>query len=134
MIKACLSCVWSHQNRLGRGWQVRERAPLSPMTGNILARITDVTARIFQVPLAEVLTDAKHGDHTHFELITATIRLSDGREGTGYTYTGGKGGQMVNEADIVFVAQSDQTPHIQEVHATSLHAVCEVVEHMMFDS
>ena len=56
-------------------------------------RITDVSAQIFNVPLAEVLTDAKHGDHTHFELITATVRLADGNVGTGYTYTGGKGGQ-----------------------------------------
>ncbi|MEP5152902.1 mandelate racemase/muconate lactonizing enzyme family protein [Planktotalea sp.] len=57
--------------------------------------ITDVMVQIFDVPLAEVLTDAKHGDHTHFELVTATIRLADGSEGTGYTYTGGKGGRAI---------------------------------------
>ena len=55
--------------------------------------IESIDARRFQVPLAEVLSDAKHGDHTHFELVTVTIRLDDGNEGTGYTYTGGKGGQ-----------------------------------------
>ena len=54
--------------------------------------IKNVEARIFKVPLPEVLNDAKHGDHTHFELITATITLEDGSQGTGYTYTGGKGG------------------------------------------
>ena len=48
--------------------------------------------RLFHIPLAEVLVDAKHGDHTHFELITVTAKLADGSEGTGYTYTGGKGG------------------------------------------
>ncbi|MEO0331246.1 MAG: mandelate racemase/muconate lactonizing enzyme family protein, partial [Bacteroidota bacterium] len=37
----------------------------------------------------------KHGDHTHFELITVTITLEDGSEGTGYTYTGGKGGHAI---------------------------------------
>ena len=58
-------------------------------------QITDVQVRLFDVPLAEVLTDAKHGDHTHFELICATLRLSDGSEGTGYTYTGGKGGRAI---------------------------------------
>ncbi len=58
-------------------------------------RIVDVSARLFQVPLAEVLSDAKHGDHTHFELVTVTIRLEDGAEGTGYTYTGGKGGHAI---------------------------------------
>jgi L-alanine-DL-glutamate epimerase-like enolase superfamily enzyme len=47
------------------------------------------------VPLPEVLSDAKHGDHTHFELVTATITLDDGSEGTGYTYTGGKGGHAI---------------------------------------
>ncbi len=57
--------------------------------------IDALEVRHFEVPLAEVLSDAKHGDHTHFELVTATVRLSDGREGTGYTYTGGKGGRAV---------------------------------------
>ncbi|SEW32629.1 L-alanine-DL-glutamate epimerase [Cognatiyoonia koreensis] len=57
-----------------------------------MARITDVTARLFAVPLDEVLVDAKHGDHTHFHLITATVTLDDGRSGTGYTYNGGRGG------------------------------------------
>ena len=54
--------------------------------------IKEVKTKIFQVPLDEVLADAKHGNHYYFELITATIVLEDGSEGTGYTYTGGKGG------------------------------------------
>ncbi|MCV6594144.1 MAG: mandelate racemase/muconate lactonizing enzyme family protein [Silicimonas sp.] len=57
--------------------------------------IADVEVRCFDVPLAEVLSDAMHGDHTHFELVTATVRLADGREGTGYTYTGGRGGRAI---------------------------------------
>ncbi|MEM0964977.1 MAG: mandelate racemase/muconate lactonizing enzyme family protein [Verrucomicrobiota bacterium] len=57
--------------------------------------ISSITTRLFEVPLPEVLTDAKHGDHTHFELITVTVRLEDGSEGTGYTYTGGKGGYAI---------------------------------------
>ena len=60
-----------------------------------MPRITDITVRLFHVPLAEVLVDAKHGAHTHFELITATVHTSDGVSGTGYTYTGGKGGHAV---------------------------------------
>ena len=60
-----------------------------------MTRIESVTARLFQVPLKEVLSDAKHGDHTHFELVTETVRTSDGIEGTGYTYTGGKGGHAI---------------------------------------
>ena len=58
-------------------------------------RITGVEARLFSVPLSEVLTDAKHGDHTHFDLITVTIHLSNGENGTGYTYTGGRGGRSI---------------------------------------
>jgi L-alanine-DL-glutamate epimerase-like enolase superfamily enzyme len=57
--------------------------------------IIDLQARLFRVPLDEVMSDAKHGDHTHFELVTVTIRDSEGREGTGYTYTGGFGGRAI---------------------------------------
>ncbi|RME95936.1 MAG: mandelate racemase/muconate lactonizing enzyme family protein, partial [Verrucomicrobia bacterium] len=65
----------------------------SPQTSPIPIRAIDT--RLFRVPLPEVLVDAKHGDHTHFELVTVTIRLEDGSEGTGYTYTGGKGGRAI---------------------------------------
>ena len=61
-----------------------------------MPKITSVTPRLFHVPLDEVLVDAKHGDHTHFELITATVTLDDGVTGTGYSYTGGKGGFAIH--------------------------------------
>ena len=57
--------------------------------------ISGIITQLFHVPLAEVLSDAKHGDHTFFELVTVTITLNDGSEGTGYTYTGGKGGYAI---------------------------------------
>lgn len=60
-----------------------------------MTKISQITTQFFHVPLAEVLVDAKHGDHHFFELVTATIRLEDGSEGTGYTYTGGKGGHAI---------------------------------------
>lgn len=62
------------------------------MTSNT---IESIDIKLFRVPLAEVLSDAKHGDHSHFELITATITLTDGLQGTGYTYTGGRGGSAI---------------------------------------
>lgn len=66
------------------------------MTSDVPAsKIKAVSVQRFSLPLDEVLSDAKHGDHTHFELITATVRLDDGREGTGYTYTGGRGGRAI---------------------------------------
>lgn len=39
--------------------------------------VVEIVARLFAVPLPEVLTDAKHGEHTHLQLVTATVRLSD---------------------------------------------------------
>lgn len=60
-----------------------------------MAAIQSVEARLFAVPLDEVLVDAKHGDHTHFHLVTATVTLDDGRQGTGYTYNGGRGGHAI---------------------------------------
>ncbi|MFR9520862.1 MAG: uroporphyrinogen decarboxylase, partial [Rikenellaceae bacterium] len=51
----------------------------------MMSAIKSIKCRLFKVPLAEVLSDAKHGDHFHFELVTATVTLEDGSEGTGYT-------------------------------------------------
>lgn len=60
-----------------------------------MSAIKSVSARLFKVPLPEVVADAKHGDHTHFDIVTATVELEDGSVGTGYTYTGGRGGHAV---------------------------------------
>ncbi len=67
-------------------------------------KIKEVITKLFRVPLPEVLSDAKHGDHYFFELVTTTITLENGIEGTGYTYTGGKGGYAIKamiEHDLV---------------------------------
>lgn len=68
------------------------------------SKIKNIVTRIFTIPLKEVLTDATHGDHTHFELITVTVELENGERGTGYTYTGGRGGRAIAtliENDII---------------------------------
>ena len=76
-------------------------------------QITDVVARLYRVPLDEVLSDAKHGDHTYFELVTVTLTQEDGTQGTGYTYTGGFGGRailaMVNHDLRPFLINQDAT-------------------------
>ena len=59
------------------------------------SQIKSVNVELFNVPLDEVLNDAKHGDHTHFELILCTITCANGTQGVGYTYTGGKGGRAI---------------------------------------
>mgnify|MGYP000326572826 CR=1 FL=1 len=69
--------------------------------------IAEVEARLFRVPLQEVLSDAKHGDHTHFELVTVTLRRHDGATGVGYTYTGGFGGRA-----IVAMINHDLRPYL----------------------
>ncbi|WP_299400239.1 mandelate racemase/muconate lactonizing enzyme family protein [Pelagibius sp.] len=58
--------------------------------------IRSIEPALFKVPLAEVLSDAMHGDHTHFDLITVRIALDNGAEGFGYSYTGGRGGHGVH--------------------------------------
>ncbi|MEM6965665.1 MAG: mandelate racemase/muconate lactonizing enzyme family protein [Bacteroidota bacterium] len=58
-------------------------------------QIKNIQTQLFKIPLPEVLSDAKHGDHFDFELVTVTITLENGMEGTGYTYTGGKGGRAI---------------------------------------
>ncbi|MDF7824176.1 mandelate racemase/muconate lactonizing enzyme family protein [Pontiellaceae bacterium B12227] len=84
-----------------------------------MSKITKIETRLFEVPLAEVLSDAKHGDHHYFELVTATITLEDGSEGTGYTYTGGKGGYAIKamiEHDLAPVLIGKDGTAIEEIY------------------
>ena len=83
------------------------------------SKISNIKVQLFKVPLPEVLSDAKHGDHFHFELVTATITLEDGSEGTGYTYTGGKGGHAIKamiEHDFAPVLIGKDADAIEEIH------------------
>ncbi|PWJ37961.1 mandelate racemase/muconate lactonizing enzyme family protein [Sediminitomix flava] len=83
------------------------------------SQIKQIDVRLFNVPLPEVLSDAKHGDHTHFELVTSTITLEDGSQGTGYTYTGGKGGHAIKamiEHDIVPALIGKDASQIDEIY------------------
>ena len=86
-------------------------------------KIVKVTPRLFHVPLDEVLVDAKHGDHTHFELITVTIVLDDGTSGTGYTYTGGKGGYAIRA-----MVEHDLAPFLIGQDATDVEALYEAMQ------
>lgn len=82
-------------------------------------RIAKVDCQLFKVPLPEVMNDAKHGDHTHFELVTTTITLEDGTEGTGYTYTGGKGGHATKamvEHDFTSFLIGKDSSKIEELY------------------
>lgn len=61
----------------------------------MMSIIESVETRLYKIPLREVLADAMHGDHTHFELIVVQVRLDSGLIGVGYSYTGGKGGHAI---------------------------------------
>ena len=59
------------------------------------ASIKKIETKLFAIPLPDVLSDAMHGDISCFELLTVTVTLDNGQEGTGYTYTVGKGGHAI---------------------------------------
>lgn len=81
-------------------------------------KIASVRARLYRLPLAEVLVDAKHGDHHFFELILVTVTLNDGTEGVGYTYTGGRGGHA-----IVAMIEHDLAPFLTNKDAGNVTAL-----------
>lgn len=85
-------------------------------------RIVAVETRLFQVPLDEVLVDAKHGSHSHFDLLTVTVRLGDGSEGTGYTYTGGRGGRAIRA-----MVEHDLAPFLIGRDGTAVEALNEAM-------
>ena len=58
-------------------------------------KIVAVQTTLYQLPLASVMTDATHGEHTHFEVVMVRLESEDGVSGIGYTYTIGKGGQAI---------------------------------------
>ncbi len=81
--------------------------------------ISTINTHLFRVPLKEVLNDAKHGDHTHFELVTVAITTEDGQKGTGYTYTGGKGGIAIRaliEYDLAPALVGKHPSHVEELN------------------
>ncbi|WP_299297034.1 mandelate racemase/muconate lactonizing enzyme family protein [uncultured Tateyamaria sp.] len=88
-----------------------------------MSQIAAIETRLFHVPLAEVLVDAKHGDHHFFELVTATVHLEDGSTGTGYTYTGGKGGHAIKA-----MIEHDLTPFLIGRDATDVEALYDAMQ------
>lgn len=80
--------------------------------------IVEVRTQLFRVPLREAMSDARHGAHTHFELVTVTIRLADGSQGTGYTYTGGKGGPAIRS-----IVEHELTPFLLGKDASDIEGL-----------
>lgn len=61
-----------------------------------MSKIKDVIVEYYRIPLPELVSDAKHGVHTHFEVPIVKVITDDGRVGVGYTYTGGFGGRSIS--------------------------------------
>jgi L-alanine-DL-glutamate epimerase-like enolase superfamily enzyme len=59
-------------------------------------QIEKVDTTYYRIVLPEVLTDSTHGKMSHFELITVSIKDSDGAEGVGYTYAVNHGGPSIH--------------------------------------
>ena len=59
-------------------------------------RIARLQSDHYRIALPVTLSDSTHGQMTHFELITARVRDSDGAQGVGYTYTVGSNGAAIH--------------------------------------
>jgi L-alanine-DL-glutamate epimerase-like enolase superfamily enzyme len=88
-----------------------------------MAEITKIETKLYSVPLDEVLYDAQHGQHTHFELLIVTVYLKDGSSGTGYTYTGGRGGNSIKA-----LLEFDLAPALKGQEGTDIEAINEFCE------
>jgi len=57
--------------------------------------IVSIATKHFRLPLTHPMTDAMHGNMTHFEVVMVQIETDQGLQGTGYTYTIGLGGEAI---------------------------------------
>lgn len=64
--------------------------------------------------------------------VLEAVRVAKAKGLTAVGFTGTNGGALKPSVNHCFQAQSQQTPHIQEVHITALHALAEVVEDLVF--
>ncbi|HOW58939.1 MAG TPA: D-sedoheptulose 7-phosphate isomerase [Candidatus Omnitrophota bacterium] len=48
-------------------------------------------------------------------------------------FTGKDGGILKDAVDLCFIAKANKTTHVQEMHITALHAICEAVENILFE-
>lgn len=68
------------------------------------------------------------------ENVLRAVRAAKAKEMVTIGMSGSSGGKLKSEVDLCYLAASQETPHIQEVHITALHAISEVVEDVLFGS
>ena len=83
-----------------------------------MSTVAQVQTDHYLIALPVTLSDSTHGDMTHFELITARVRDSEGAEGVGYTYTVG-----CNGAAIHATIARDLAPRIQGQRADLIESL-----------
>lgn len=49
-------------------------------------------------------------------------------------FTGGTGGELAKQVDIALLVEAPSVPRIQEVHITIGHALCEMVDRLLFQN
>lgn len=89
-------------------------------------QISDVTARLFRVPLDQPMQDASHGLQVDFEIVTATVVCAGGQSGTGYTYTIGRGGHAVKA-----IIEHDLAPCLAGRDAIEIERLYDDMQHVM---
>ena len=90
-------------------------------------KIVEIRNHLYRIPLAEVLVDAKHGAHTHFEVILSEL-VTEKYTGVGYTYTGGRGGHSIKA-----MIDHDLGPQILGKDITDIEAIYEELQwHMHY--
>ena len=80
--------------------------------------INDLSAACYRIPLATPLTDATHGRHDHYDLVTVEVAAAGGRTGLGYTYTVHAGG-----AAILALIERDLAPLLLGADAGDIEAL-----------
>lgn len=88
----------------GFAW-IKDQLIIDDDGGNHL-NITDIQADHFCIPLDTPLSDATHGEITHFGLVTVQMTCTNGEQGLGYTYTVGD----IGTASIHQLIESDLAP------------------------
>ena len=66
------------------------------------------------------------------ENVLQAVRSARARGIYSAAFLGGTGGSIAQEVDLAIVADSSDTPRVQEAHITAGHALCHLVDHLLF--
>lgn len=81
-----------YDDRTSKG--INEYADFRASDGTLMI-IRRVNSSHYRIPLVTPMTDATHGEMTHFEVVIVEIGTDGGGTGIGYTYTIGVGGHAI---------------------------------------